>query len=68
MFGAAIGAASEAAAAIHNEQRYQDLCAAADAAGMPRPARPPIVKVDTPRKESTPWWSLALAILIGASL
>lgn len=63
--GEAIGSA--AVAAIENERRYQELCEAADAAGVPRPERI-VVEYAPPNRKEVPWWSLALAILIGASL
>ena len=59
--------AISAVCAVEQERQYQELCKAADAAGVPRPERI-VMAYEPPKTEPAPWWSLALAIFIGAAL
>ena len=65
MVGAIAGIAGSAA----KEALYQDICKAAKEAGGPVPDRVVIKhEVKEPKESNTPWWSLALAVVIGANL
>lgn len=57
----------QAVAALKEEEHYQALCRAAKENGQEPPERIKVV-YEAPKKDPVPWWYLAAAILIGASI